>query len=246
MASSNPNNNDRKVLSPKKSAEQYLNYISKEEKEKQNSMKKVGVTTLIASVAKSDKSWKEESGRFRRRYNFESKGGKLSRTHDSYIALHDALYNVLGFSFVDKEVHLQDQNSKVIHKTEVKYIHGYVDMILKRSDGKFAIIDIKTTKSKTIPLMNAVTKQKYELQLRLYAYLLKRVYKLTYVPSCYICGIRLKDKDIDIKNVKLRRERCGDIVIWEIPIAQEDILSIDNVFSIWKDNYPKPKIPPEF
>jgi ATP-dependent exoDNAse (exonuclease V) beta subunit len=236
----------RNIKSAKKATVEYLNYVSKQEKEKKPNMKKVGVTTLIASLAKSDKSWRGESARFRRRYNFNSDNNKISRQHDSYIALHDALYNTLGFKFIGKEVHLQDSHSKVIHKSEVKILHGYIDMLLKRSDGRFAILDIKTTKSKTVTLMHAVTKQKHELQLRLYAYLLKKVYNLNYTPSCYLCGIRLKDKDVDVKNVKLRRERTGDLVIWEIPLEDKDLISIDRVFSIWQDNYSKPTLPTEF
>ena len=243
MSSSSNQDNS---YTPQIAALDYLKYMENKEKQIEMKMKKVGVTTLIDFLAKTNQSWKEESGRFNRRYNFNNNGNQKSRQHDSYIALHDALYNILGFTFVNKEVHLKDENTKVIHNSEVKYIHGYVDMLLKRSDGRYAILDIKTTKCKTVTLMNAVTKQKNELQLRLYAYLLKRAYNLDYTPSCYVCGIRLKDKNIDIKNVNLRQERSGDLVIWEVPINDKDLISLDNLFSIWEKNYSKPKIPTEF
>ena len=216
-------------MSAEKGALSYLNSLEIEEN-KDTKMKQIGVTTFINSLAKNkDNHWKKTSGRFRKRYSIDGKGSKLSYMHDSYITLQDILYKVLCFTYIDKEVEFKHEKIRVIHNGEVKILRGFVDILLKQKDGKIAILDIKTTKAESFSLMEAVLKQKNELQLRLYAYLVMKVYKLSYIPPCYICGIHLKKK-------------C-QITIWDVPLDLKEFNSIEEVLSIWPETYRTPKLP---
>lgn len=185
----------------------------------------IGVTTLINNFRKDDNVWKNQSARGQRRGEVQRKPGATSYTHDAMISVMHLLFVQHNFQVISTEQWIIYERLCVIDKSGIKKVlRGKLDIIARNEDtNRLAIIDMKTVyTSTTTTLMAASLKQKHELQLRLYALLLRSVLALDYAPEIYIVG---------------SRPPTGENVLWQFPLDLLDIASVEAAAGLYPASY---------
>ena len=102
-------------------------------------------------------------------------------------------------------------------------MRGCTDIIvLNPKTMRLGIVDLKTTKKSPFGLEKSVLKKRYEIQLRVYAFMLKKRLEMDYVPDIYLVGA------------------CEDsqkIAMWKFPLEEEDVGSLQAASGLYPDVY---------
>ena len=170
--------------------------------------KTVGVKKIIESLSTTEKAWmanadadKDYSVLLR-----EKLGPSHCRLHNALvfsIAWMMTNFEVIQGEFpysVSREYTIIDKKLRLITEGKARNLRGDLDFIVRsRRTKKYCVVDVKTSEyvpssEGTTSLDCAVMKRINVLQLRVYAVLAKRHFKLTYTPACYIVGVNHKLK----------------------------------------------------
>lgn len=226
----------KKKLSTKQLELLKINYKLKLKKSIANKPepKKIGATTILNQFIIKEGFWRRKSTNgetiidltMKTKNGDFSPPGKLSRVHDS-INQTIEMFDQLGLKLISREQHLYYNKSAVLDiDNNKRTLHGIVDTLCINDRGKICIVDIKTTSNdnKGYNIEQLLIKQRYELQMRIYALLVYNTLNLNYVPNIYLFCIR---------------PDTSEAIVWEFKMNIRDLNSIEKVINIYPETYNK-------
>lgn len=188
----------------------------------------ISVTNLIKYFSVDASTyWRHKSNNFRKLYYKKINKNQLTLAHDTYIHVLVSLNNIVGINSIKEDYKLESGDDLlIIHKNIISRVSGEIDMLVTDKKNKYVIVDMKTTSTKNIKIFDVASKQINELQLLIYAFMLKKELKLPYIPDCYICAVN---------------PIIGEVVLCKLKIKLE-LENITNIFKIHPLQYNIPEI----
>lgn len=188
--------------------------------------RKIGVTVFLQNLAKDKNYWRKTTNNAEEKCDISKNApGQISQIHDATLQAIVMFSLKLNLRALFYEQQLFYNKATIIDKQgKERTLNGFVDLICLCPDNKLCIVDLKVihNNSDKLKFIDATLKQKYELQLRLYAFMLYHTLDMSYAPKMYLLAIR---------------PGTGEAKTWTFEITLDDLETIDKTTNIYPETF---------